>query len=86
MLRLNLSPSNKNPSEIAYYYLNAVLKVCGVLRRMRADRGVENANVASIQRFLRRNISHQNCSILFGKSIANQRIEAWCSYLQKVFL
>ena len=52
MLWLKLSPSNKSPSEVAYYYLNTVLKVCGVLRRMRADRGVENATVASIQRFL----------------------------------
>ena len=38
---LKLSPSNKNPSEIAYYYLNTVLKVGAVPRRMRADRGVE---------------------------------------------
>ena len=75
--------SNKNPSEIAYYYINKVLKVGGVPRRMR---GVENATVAGIQRFLRRNKSHQNCSFLFGKSIANQRIEAWWSYLSKVFV
>ena len=86
MLCLKLSPSNKNPSEITYYYINTVLKVGGVPRRMRADRGVENATVAGIQRFLRRNKSHQNCSFLFGKSIANQRIEAWWSYLRKVFL
>ena len=53
---------------------------------MSADIGVENATVAGIKRFLRRNKSNQNCSFLFGKSIANQRIEAWCSYLRKVFL
>ena len=41
MLWLKLSPSNKNPSEIAYYYLNTVLKVGAVPRRMRADRGIE---------------------------------------------
>ena len=51
--------SNKNPSEIAYYYINKVLKVGGIPRRMR---GVENATVAGIQRFLRRNKSRQNCS------------------------
>ena len=83
---LKLFPSDKNPSEITYYYLNTVLKIGGVPRRMRADRGVENATVAGIQRLLRRNKSHQNCSILFVKSIAKQRIEAWWSYLQKVFL
>ena len=81
MLWLKLSPSNKNPSKIAYYYINTVLKVGVVPRRLRADRGVENATVAGIQRFLRRNKSRQNCSFLFGKSISNQRIEAWWSYL-----
>ena len=30
MMWLKLSPSNKNPSEFAYYYLNTVLKVRGV--------------------------------------------------------
>ena len=53
---------------------------------MRGDRGVENATVAGIQRFLRRSKSHKNCSFLSRKSIANQRIETWWSYLQKVFL
>ena len=80
MVWLQLSLSNKNPSEIAYYYINTVLKVGGVLRRMRADRGVENTTVASIQRLLRRNKSHQNCSFIFGKSIANHQIEAWWPY------
>ena len=84
MVWLQLSPSNKNPSEIAYYYINTVLKVGGVLRRMRADRGVENATVASIQRFLRRNKSHQNCSFIFGKSIANHQIEAWWPYFSSL--
>ena len=35
MLWLKLSASNKNPSEIAYYYINTGLKVDGVPRRMR---------------------------------------------------
>ena len=86
MVWLQLSPSNKNPSEIAYYYINTVLKFDRVPRRMSADIGVENATVAGIKRFLRGNKSNQNCSFLFGKSIANQRIEAWWSYLRKVFL
>ena len=62
------------------------MKFDRVPRRMSADIGVENATVAGIKRFLRRNKSNQNCSFLFGKSIANQRIEAWWSYLRKVFL
>ena len=83
ILWLKLSPSNKNPSEMVHYYLNTVLKVGGVPRRMRADRGVEDATVPVLQRFLRRNKSHQNCLFLFGKSIANQ---VWWSFLRKVFL
>ena len=62
MVWLQLSPSNKNPSEIAYYYINTVLKFDRVPRRMSADIGVENATVAGIKRFLRRNKSNQNCS------------------------
>ena len=60
MLWLKLSLSNKNPSETAYYYLNTVLIVGSVPRRMRADISVENATVAGIQQFLRRNKSPQN--------------------------
>ena len=48
----------QSPSEIVSYYLNTVSKVGGVPRRMKADRGVENATVAGIQRFIRRNKSH----------------------------
>ena len=58
--------SNKNPSENAYYYINKVLKVGGVPRRMR---GVENATVACIQRFLRRNKSRQNCSHFYLENL-----------------
>ena len=69
MLWLKLSPSNKNPSEIAYYYINTVLKVGGVPRRKRAYIGVENATVAGIQRFLRRNKSRQNCSHFYLENL-----------------
>ena len=47
MFWLKLSSSNKNPSEIAYYYINTVLKVGGVPMRMRANRGVENTTVTT---------------------------------------
>ena len=80
MLWLNLSQINKNISEIAYNYL--MLKNGGVPRRMRADGGNENETVVGIQRFLRRNKSHQNCSFLLEKSIANQRIEVTATGLK----
>ena len=53
---------------------------------MRADRGSENGTVKDLQTFLRRN--HRDSladskSFVYGRSIANQRIEAWWSILRK---
>ena len=54
----------------------------GVPRKIVADRGTENIFIAGSQRFLRR--GHEDdlaghSSFLFGKSIANQRIETFWS-------
>jgi hypothetical protein len=51
-------------------------------RRIRADCGTENTHVAQIQRFLRRKDVDRFAkekSFIYGKSVANQRIEAWWS-------
>ena len=81
---LKLSPSNKNPAEIAHHYLTTVKEVNGFPRRMRSDRGVENFTIAGMQRyFLRNQLSNPQNAFLFGKSTANQRIEAWWSFLLK---
>ena len=83
ILWLHVSPSNKNPEEVAHLYLNTVKKADGVPRRIRADRGVENCIIAGIQRYFHRFTNNSESSFIFGKSTANQRIEAWWSFLRK---
>ena len=53
---------------------------------VRADRGTENGQVQVLQRLMRSN--HNDAlagrhSFIYGKSIANQRIESWWSTLRK---
>ena len=53
---------------------------------MRADAGTENVSVAGIQRFLRsewEGVFSGDKSFLYRKSVSNQRIEAWWSFLKK---
>ena len=58
----------------------------GCPRVVRGDCGTENIHIAAVQRFLIRN-SQDNLagekSFLYGKSVANQRIEAWWAFLRK---
>ena len=52
----------------------------------RADAGTENVYVAGIRRFLRswcKDAFSGDKSFLYGKSVSNQRIEAWWSFLKK---
>lgn len=46
---------------------------------IRADNGTENVNIAPVQRFFQ----YEENSFLYGKSSANQRIEAWWGTLRK---
>lgn len=53
---------------------------------MRADMGAENVSVARMQRFLRSGYEvafSGDKYLLYGKSVSNQRIEAWWSFLKK---
>lgn len=53
---------------------------------MRGDCGTENIHIAAVQRFLRRHCQDNLAgkkSFLYGKSVANQRIEAWWAFLRK---
>ena len=68
------------------YYANYIEQLEGVPHKIRADRGVENAYVAGIQRFPRRSHNDESAgysSFIFGKSTSNQRIEAWWSLLRR---
>ena len=78
--------TSSDPRVIAGYFTKAVLKSEGCPRRVRADRGTENGIVRDLQTFLRRN--HQDGladqkSFVYGRSIANQRIEAWWNILRR---
>eukprot|EP00794_Sanderia_malayensis_P015232 gene15232-biopygen12685 len=83
---LKVATSNNNPAAIAKYFLDCVRLTGGTPRVVRADKGTENGRVAGIQRFLRRDDLDENASdksFIYGKSVSNQRIEAWWSILRK---
>ena len=82
VLWLNVSPLNKDPAVISKYSLDFVSKINGSARVVRADSGVENCIIAGMQRYFHREENQNNC-FLFGRSTANQKIEAWWSYLRK---
>eukprot|EP00111_Clytia_hemisphaerica_P014195 TCONS_00041804-protein len=86
ILWLQIVPSNKDPGIICKLYLNFAQRIGGIPRKIVGDRGTENVYVAAGQRFMRRN--HQDTSsgersFKYGRSVTNQRIEAWWSILRK---
>ena len=71
---------------MARYFCDCVKQVDGVPRIVRGDKGTENCNVAAIQRFFRRDGADAfagDKSFLYGRSVSNQRIEGWWSFLRK---
>ncbi len=81
-----VGPWNNDPSVIAKYFLDCIWSIGGRLEIVRADKGTENGKVAAIQRFFRRNGLDEHSaekSFKYGKSVSNQRIEAWWSTLKK---
>ena len=85
ILWLEVGVSNNNPRIVARYFLDCVKQLGGVPRAIRGDRGTENVNIAAIQSFLRRNGTDSMAgekSFLYGRSVSNQRIEAWWSFLR----
>ena len=83
---LEVGPTNNDPSVIAQYFVDCVRQIDGTPRMIRADGGTENVNVAAVQRFFRRNGNDALAgeqSFLYGKSVTNQRIEAWWGILRR---
>lgn len=77
---LEVGPSNNDPSVIAQYFVDCVRQIGGTPRVIRPDGGTENVNVAALQHFFRRNGNDAMAgekSFPYGKSVTNQRIEAW---------
>jgi hypothetical protein len=86
ILWLEVGPSNNDLLIISSYYLKYVEKYGITARVIRADMGTENVNVAAVQRFFRRaddDAFAAEKSFRYGKSVSNQRIEAWWSILRK---
>ena len=83
---LEVASTNNHPGVIAKYFIDCIQEVGGVASVVRADNGTENVRVAAIQRFLRREARDDwstERSFLYGKSVSNQRIEAWWGQLRK---
>jgi len=83
---LEVGMSNNNPAVIAKYFVECIKEVGGTPRIVRADYGTENNNVAGIQRFLRNSSCDsfaKDKSFMYGRSVSNQRIEAWWSQLRR---
>ena len=86
VLWLEVASSNNNPRIVAQYYLDYVRDINGAPRIVRGDRGTENVHIEVIQRFFRRSADDDfsaEKSFMYGRSTANQRIEAWWSILLK---
>ena len=86
ILWLEVGTSNNDPRIVARYFLDCVKQVGGVPRCVRGDRGTENVNICALQHFFRRDGTDPMAgekSFLYGRSVSNQRIEAWWSFLRK---
>ena len=86
ILWLEVSSSNNDPGIITKYYLDYVRQIGGTSRVIRADRGTENGDIAVTQQFFRRlgrDDFGAEKSFIYGRSTANQRIEAWWGILRK---
>ena len=83
---LNLTRSNKNPKNVCDFFMNTCIEIEGIPKKIVADRGTENVYLAASQRFLRRGHGDSAAgekSFQYGKSVSNQRIEAWWSLLRR---
>ena len=94
ILWLRVMCTNNDPQVIAGFYIQCIKQIggrggggvsqefCVVI----GDNGTENSTVAGIQRFLRRHSTDALSgteSFMYRRSVANQRIEAWWSFLRK---
>lgn len=83
---LEVGSTNNNQAVVAKYYTVCVRQIGGVPRIIRADNGTENCTIAGLQRFFR--TDHTDAfagekSFMYGRSVTNQRIEAWWSFLRR---
>lgn len=88
LLWLRILRSNKNPYSISRLYFDMVLEQGRVPKVIRCDAGTENVVVNEIQSVLRSDhadIREGGHSYIVNRSTANQRIEAFWSFLKRIF-
>ena len=94
ILWLRVTCTNNDPQVIAGFYIQCIKQIGGgggggvsqEFYVVIGDNGTENSTVAGIQRFLRRHSTDALSgteSFMYRRSVANQRIEAWWSFLRK---
>ena len=86
ILWLDIGYTNNDPTVISQYFVDCLRQLGGTAMVIRADCGTENGYVAAVQRFIRRDGEDDwagDASFIYGKSVSNQRIEAWWSILGK---
>ncbi|CAH3115492.1 unnamed protein product [Porites lobata] len=82
---LEVRSTDNDAAVIADHFLGCVCQMKGTARIVRADPGTENVKVEVLQKFFRANGRDSfsgDKSFMYGKSTANQRIEAWWAYLR----
>lgn len=80
---LKASYTNNDPSVIAGYFMEVVSHLGGCPKMLRADMGTENRYMEQIQSYFSQQNNFEQIIFIYGKSTANQRIEAWWSILRK---
>ena len=86
MLWLEAYYTNSKPTLVAGYFMMAVQLHRGCPAIVRADRGTENGHVEVMQKAMtgeHADSEAENRSFVYGRNIANQRIESWWSMLRK---
>lgn len=88
LLWVNAYHNSSDPQLIGGYFMEAVQQLRGCPKIVRGDRGTENTVLCDSQRFLRRHGTDSFAgekSFIYGRSVCNQRIEAWWGILRKEF-
>lgn len=88
LLWLNVLRSNKNPYAISRLYLDMILEHGRVPKVIRCDAGTENVVVNDIQKVLRSvhaDVREGGPCYIVNRSTGNQRIEAFWSFLKRIF-
>ena len=83
---LEVGITNNNPKVTVKYFLDTILDMKTSPCVVRCDHGTENIHIKQVQCYLRRNGNDEFAgqhSFLQGRSVHNQRIEAWWAILRR---